>query len=208
MRLSLVPKEEKFFELFDRQAGNICLAAALFNELAGDLRPDSPVFDKLREVEREGDIANHEILDKLNRTFVTPFDREDIYRLAGEMDDIIDLLHAASNRIGFYGLSGSTRELRQLADVILQAARTLRKAVADIRDLSMGRRILDYCIEVNRLENVADQVLGAALRGLFANPANPIEVMKWERIYEITETAADKCESVANIIESLVIKYG
>lgn len=208
MGLSLVPEEKKFFELFDQQAENICRAAALFKELADDLRPGSPFIDKLREAEQEGDITNHEILDKLNRTFVTPFDREDIYRLAGEMDDIIDLLQAASNRIGFYGLSGSTPELSQLAEVIVQAARAVRNAVAGLRDLSKDRRILDYCIEINRLENVADQILGTALRGLFYEPSDPIHVIKWERIYEISETAADKCESVANTIESLVIKYG
>lgn len=208
MGLSLVPEEKKFFELFDQQAENICRAAALFKELADDLRPGSPFIDKLREAEQEGDITNHEILDKLNRTFVTPFDREDIYRLAGEMDDIIDLLQAASNRIGFYGLSGSTPELSQLAEVIVQATRAVRNAVAGLRDLSKDRRILDYCIEINRLENVADQILGTALRGLFYEPSDPIHVIKWERIYEISETAADKCESVANTIESLVIKYG
>lgn len=208
MGINIISRDEGFFELFDQQAENICRAAAYFKELAGDLRPDSPCFNKLHEVEHEGDITTHEILDKLNRTSATPFDREDIYRLAEEMDDIVDHMHAAARRIKFYSLSVTTPELGQLAEVILQAAQTLRNAVTEIRDFSRARRILDCCIEISRLENVADQILGTALSGLFANPADPVHIMKWERIYDIAETATDKCEKVAKTIESLVVKYG
>jgi uncharacterized protein len=148
------------------------------------------------------------MMDKLNRSFITPFDREDIHLLAKETDDIIDLIHAATNRMHLFKLPKTTEELGQMADVLLQGAEALKKALNGLRDLGRPRRILDYCIEINRLENQGDRLLELALTKLFDRKPDPIEVIKWKEIYEIVETAIDKCEDVANTIESIVVKQG
>ncbi|HBL19202.1 MAG: hypothetical protein A2X36_10165 [Elusimicrobia bacterium GWA2_69_24] len=208
MGFSLIPKEEKFFELFESQAAHSVEAAKVFKALVSRWDLESPAFERLRDIEHEADITTHEIIDKLNRTFVTPFDREDIHALASELDDVVDLIQAVSIRMRLYRVGHSTEELVQLADVLCQSTENLRKAVLSMKDLEKSRRILDYCIEINRLENAGDQIYTQAIGKLFLGTPDPLEVMKWKEIYEITEETMDKCEDVANIIESIIVKQG
>ena len=206
MGFSLIPKEEKFFELFAAQAAYNVEAARLFKELAQKWDPESPIFDKLREVEHEADISTHEVIDRLNRSFITPFDREDIHQLASELDDIVDIIESVSARMKLYHIAKTTQDLFDLADILWQSTDNVRKAVAELKDIANPRRLLDYCIEINRLENAGDHALGQALGRLFAGTPDPLDVIKWKEIYEVVEMAIDKCEDVANTIESIHVK--
>ncbi|HBL18856.1 MAG: hypothetical protein A2X36_01375 [Elusimicrobia bacterium GWA2_69_24] len=208
MGFSLIPKEEKFFDLFEQQAGHVCDAAKAFKELTGAWSLESPVFERIRDIEHEADITTHEIIDRLNRTFVTPFDREDIHELASKMDDVVDIIHAITNRMRMYRIAACREELAALADILVQSGEAIRKAVPCLRNMEHTRRLLDYCIEINRLENAGDALLSAAITRLFDKPGDPIEVLKWERVFEVTEAAVDKCENVANTIEGILVKQG
>lgn len=206
MAFSLIPKEEKFFELFEAQATHGVAAAKVFRELALHWTRDTAPFDKLRDIEHEADMTCHDIYDKLNRTFVTPFDREDIRELASELDTIVDLIESAGQRMYLYQIERSNEDLVRLTDILWQSTETLRKAVAELQNPAKSRRVLDYCIEINRLENAGDQALGAAIGKLFQGKPDPLEVMKWKEIYETVEHAIDKCEDVAHTLETILVK--
>ncbi|MBI5631391.1 MAG: DUF47 domain-containing protein [Elusimicrobia bacterium] len=207
MAFNLSPKEEKFFELFEAQAGRNVEAARVFHELAGKWSLESPAFAQLEDIEHEADITAHEIYDKLNRTFVTPFDREDIHALASELDDIVDLIQAIASRMQLYRVEKSSDDLKELADILYHSAENVRKAIVELKNPEKSRRVLDYCIEINRLENAGDRALAVAIGKLFQGKPDPLEVIKWKEIYEVTETAIDKCEDVANTIESILVKH-
>ncbi|MBI5211499.1 MAG: DUF47 domain-containing protein [Elusimicrobia bacterium] len=208
MALTLLPKEEKFYELFVVQAEAGVKAAGMFRDLVRAWDLDSPLFDKLRDLEHEADITTHEIKDKLNRTFVTPFDREDIHALASELDDVVDIIQSTVNRMRLYRIKACRPEIEALADVLFQAAEAVRKAVSCLGAKDKTRRLLDHCIEINRLENEGDALLCKALEGLFSAATDPIEVIKWDRSFEAIERAVDKCEEVAHTIEGIKAKEG
>ncbi len=206
MAFSLIPKEEKFFELFEAQASHGVAAAKVFRELALKWTRDTEPFDRLRDIEHEADMTCHDIYDKLNRTFVTPFDREDIRALASELDTIVDLIESAGQRMYLYQIDKSTEDLVRLTDILWQSTETLRKALAELQNPKKSRRVLDYCIEINRLENAGDQALGVAIGKLFQGKPDPLEVIKWKEIYETVEHAIDKCEEVAHTLETILVK--
>ncbi|NNN06260.1 MAG: DUF47 domain-containing protein [Elusimicrobia bacterium] len=206
MAFNLIPKEEKFFELFEAQAAHNVAAAKVFRELAMKWTRDMAPFDRLRDIEHEADMTCHEIYDKLNRTFVTPFDREDIRELAGELDTVVDLIESVGRRMYLYQIDHATDDLVRLTDILWQCTETVRKAVAEMKTPEKSRRVLDYCIEVNRLENAGDQALGVAIGKLFQGKPDPLEVMKWKEIYDTIEQAIDKCEDVAHTLETILVK--
>ncbi len=206
MLFNLIPKEEKFFELFEAQAAHNCAAAKLFREMAANWTRDTAPFDRLRDIEHEADMTCHEIYDKLNRTFVTPFDREDIRELASELDTVVDLIESVGQRMFLYQIDKSTDDLVRLTDILWQCTEAVRKAVAELKNPEKSRRVFDYCIEVNRLENAGDQAQGAAIGRLFAGKSDPLEVMKWKEIYETVEESIDKCEDVAHTLETILVK--
>ena len=206
MAFSLIPKEEKFFELFEAQAAHNVEAARIFKDLSEKWSLESGAFARLQDIEHEADITTHEVYDKLNRTFVTPFDREDIHELASELDDVVDLIQSVAARMQLYRVDHSTDDLKQLSDILWHATENVRKAVSELKNPEKSRRVLDYCIEINRLENAGDRALELAMGKLFQGKPDPLEVIKWKEIYETIETAIDKCEDVANTIESILIK--
>ena len=206
MAFSFLPKEEKFFKLFEAQAAYNTKAVKAFKELVKNWDEKSPAFEIIREIEHEADITTHEIYDKLNRTFITPFDREDIHQLASEMDDIVDMVQSLCNRMHLYHIRNSTPDLVQLVDILDQAADAIRKAINDLPDKDKTRRVLDYCIEINRLENTGDHARDIALSKLFEGQPDPIDVIKWKEIYELVESAVDRCEDIANTIETILVK--
>jgi uncharacterized protein len=208
MAFSLIPREEKFFDLFDQQVKALLEAATTFRSLVKDWSPDHPAIQKLRDLEHECDITTHEIMDKLNRTFVTPMDREDIHELAKELDDVIDIIQAISERMLLFRIKETTEDLVELSRILEEAVANVTKAVTSIRQLNRPRRILDYCIEINRLENRGDRTQEKAIENLFNNSKDAIEIIKWKEIYDFAEAAIDKCEDVANTIEGIVVKYG
>jgi predicted phosphate transport protein (TIGR00153 family) len=206
MAFNLIPKEEKFFEMFEAQAAHGVAAAKVFRDLALNWTQDAAPFDRLRDIEHEADMTCHDIYDKLNRTFVTPFDREDIRDLAKELDTVVDLIESVGQRMHLYRIERSTEDLVALTDILWQATETLRKAIAELQNPAKSRRVLDHCIEVNRLENAGDQALGAAIGRLFQGKPDPLEVIKWKEIYETVEEAIDKCEDVAHTLETILVK--
>jgi uncharacterized protein len=208
LAFSLIPREEKFFDFFEQQAQWLKKAAALLKQLAAEWSPDHAALEQLREVEHECDITTHEIIDMLNRTFVTPIDREDIHQLAKEQDDVVDIIQAVSARMLLFRISASTKELLEMAEILEEAITNVTKAVSSIRDINRPRRILDLCIEINRLENRGDRTYERAIGELFNHSSDVLHVIKWKDIYDATEQAIDKCEDIANTIEGIVVKHG
>jgi hypothetical protein len=208
MAFSLIPKEEKFFDLFDQMVHAMEEAAKVFLDLVRNWSDKHPGIARLRDLEHECDITTHEIMDKLNRTFVTPIDREDLHELAKELDDVVDITQAVSERMLLFNVAKTTDDLIELAEILDEAVSTVSKAVTSIRELNRPRRILDYCIEINRLENRGDRTYEKAMGKLFDKSQDPMEVLKLKDIYDATEGAIDKCEDIANIIEGIVVKHG
>lgn len=206
MAFSLIPKDEKFFDLLEEAADNTNKAAMVFRRLVESWSLTSPEIQNIRDLEHEGDRMTHELIDKLNRTFITPIDREDILALASEIDDVVDIIQATTDRMQIYRISGPIPYLPKMVDVVVKSTEAIGKAVKSLRNLSHSRRTLDFCIEANRLENEGDALLKEALTELFANPKDVLEVMKFKEIYEATEFATDKCEDIANVIEGIVVK--
>jgi hypothetical protein len=208
MVFSFMPKGKDFFHLFDKQASLAVEAAHFLNELCQSGNFDDANTQKMRDIEHEGDILTHEIIDTLNRTFITPFDREDIHSLASELDDVVDLIHSITTRMRLYQLTTVNEDLIQFADIIEQSARALAKAINGLKEIKRPRPILDYCIEINRLENVGDALRESVIGKLVNDTKDPIYIIKWKEIYEVAEIALDKCEDVANIVESIIVKQG
>jgi hypothetical protein len=206
MKLRFIPREERFFELFEEQAKNIVKGAELLGELVSNNSRALEIRSQIEEVEHEGDITTHEIADRLNRTFVTPFDHEDIHALAGRLDDILDNIEATADRMFLYEAGEPTPEMLNLSDVLLDAAKTVAKAVGGLSDMKNARRILDYCIEIHRLENIGDEQSRRALANLFQG-TDALYALKWKEIYDHVENAIDKCEDVASIVEGIVVKH-
>ena len=204
-----MPREEKFFDFFEQQVRWLQSAAILLKELASDWKPNHPALQKLKEVEHECDITTHEIIDMLNRTFVTPLDREDIHELAKDLDDVVDIIHAVSERMRLFQIESATKELFELSEILEEAILNVSKAVISVRDMNRPRRILDLCIEINRLENRGDRTYEKAIGDLFNNSTTDVlYVIKWKEIYDAAEQAIDKCEDIANTIEGIVVKHG
>ncbi|HAF95598.1 MAG: hypothetical protein A2X34_00485 [Elusimicrobia bacterium GWC2_51_8] len=208
MPINFIPKELKFFDYLNLQAENLMKAAGFFKDAVKDGVLDEAEIKKIHSLEHEGDTLAHEITDMLNRTFITPIDREDIYSLANNLDDVLDLLNAMAGRMHLYKLNPSDEHFAQFIDLIDQAAAALANAVKHMPDTKRQRRVLDYCIEVNRLENLGDSVRENAIGHLFETEKDPIMVIKWKEIYETAEGALDNCEHVAKVIESILVKNG
>jgi len=207
MKLSFMPKEERFFELFSSQAQNIVKGAGLLVDLVRDQSRASDLRNEIEAVEHEGDITTHEIADRLNRTFITPFDHEDIHDLASRLDDVLDNIEATADRMFLYEAGPAGPEMVSLADVLSDATKALERAVEGLNDVNRNaRRILDHCIEIHRLENMGDEQSRLALAGLFKG-SDALHALKWKEIYDHVENAIDKCEDVASILEGIVVKH-
>jgi len=206
--ISFIPKEEKFFDLFDEQAKNLVRAAECLREAAKGGPNCDDAHKRMREIEHEGDTIAHEITGTLNRTFLTPFDREDILALANKLDDVVDRMHALVTRLKLYKVQLPDNDLIQFADILEQSTAIIVKVVASLRDRKHAHRILDYCIELNRLENTGDVLRETVMTRLFDTVKDPITVIKWKEIYEIAENATDECEHAAKLVESIIVKQG
>lgn len=199
----ILPRETSFFQMFIQQAENVEAGAIAMVEMLDNFAEVASKADKVEDYEHIGDTITHAILRKLNQTFVTPFDREDIHELASKIDDVIDLVDAAATRI-------VTFRVRTLRPGVADLATTVRLAatqiVAAVKLLDKGNGILDHCIEINRLENLADRQCRDLIVNLFEQEKDPVEIIKWKEIIETLEFAADKCEDVANVIETVTLK--
>ncbi|MFQ5899871.1 MAG: DUF47 domain-containing protein [Candidatus Methylomirabilia bacterium] len=199
----LIPREEKFFDLFEQQAANIVSGAIVLEELVLDYPNAEEKVKRIRDLEHQGDALTHEVVKRLNTTFITPIDREDIYALASRLDDVLDLIDAVADRLVIYKILKPTSGCLDMAKIIVKTAEETDRAVRCLRTLSP--RYHKYCIEVNRLENEADRLLRDLLAGLF-EVFDPIEIIKWKELYETMESVTDLCEDVVNVIEGITLK--
>jgi predicted phosphate transport protein (TIGR00153 family) len=202
--MRLLPRQEKFFEYFLTQANIITKASLLLLEGVragnGKLSASVPEIEKL---EQQGDEIIHEVFTKLNQTFITPIDPEDIHVLASDLDDVLDCIEDAAHRITAYRLDPIPPTVVGLSEIIQACAKTLTKA---FEALEKNGHVLDHCIEINRLEESADQLYRRAVADLFLNETNPIYLMKVKEVYEILEDTADRCEDVADALQNVVVK--
>jgi hypothetical protein len=203
---SMIPKEAAFFELFERAANNVHQGAVQLVEFLEKFDDGAERAKQIKELEHAGDQLTHQTILLLNKTFITPFDREDIHELACRLDDILDLTDTAANRIVLYRIAAPTEDARKLARCLQRATAIIVEALGLLRDAKHTEAILQKCIAIHTQENEADQTLQHALAALFENGLDPREIIKWKDIYQEIETATDRCEDVANVLEAIGLK--
>jgi uncharacterized protein len=203
--MRLIPRDTKFFDMFTEIASNLVEAAGALSELLHnyDYQRLPATVQTIKEIEHHGDDMTHRLLIKLNQTFITPFDREDIHLLASSLDDVLDAINGASDRLLNYKITQPSPSAKILAGIILKQAEELKKAVSL---LNKNHHLLEHCVEVNRLENEADQVSREAIGRLFDGGYDPITLIKLKELLEILEAASDRAEDAANVLESVVLK--
>ena len=202
----LLPKEHRFFDLFEQQASVISEGLDLFDLLLKEFPRRQELTKRIKDVENDADRVAHEIFRMLNNVFVTPFDREDIQALVNQMDDVIDLVEAAGARMEIYDLSAPPDGVGGMIEILRKAFGKISSAISMLRDWKHREAILEICVEVNRLENEGDSLLRQCLQNLFKGASDPFYVIKVKEIYESLEDAIDRCEDLANVIETILIK--
>jgi predicted phosphate transport protein (TIGR00153 family) len=207
VRFSFIPREEKFFELFQDSAQNMVKAAHRLKELIFTWERVEERVAEITELEHQGDTITHDIIARVHRTFVTPFDREDIVQLAQSLDDVIDFIHAASDSMLLYKVDRPGKRAQELADIIVQATEEVEKVIPQLRKRIILSQVLKRCVEINRLENVADRVYRSAMAELFGDSPDMAKIIKWREIYSHMESATDRCEDVANVLEGVALKH-
>ena len=205
VRLSsvLAPRDREFFDLFEEAGGNILRAAGLLEELLQDFPERNELARDILICEQDGDRITHDIIQRLNQTFVTPIDREDIYALASALDDVVDYTEEVADYLGLYKIEAPMSQAQDLAHVLHAAARQISEAMPRLRGF---KDISHYTVEINRLENDGDRITREAIASLFDNGIDPMVVIRWKDIFERLEEAIDATERVANILEGIVIK--
>jgi predicted phosphate transport protein (TIGR00153 family) len=202
----IFPKEIDFFEMFEKAALNVNRGATSLVEMMDNFEIAEVKAKEIYEAEQEGDMLTHEVLRRLNKTFITPLDREDIHSLISRLDDVLDLTWASADRAVLFKLNNPLPEAAELAKTLQETTEIITKAISCLKGKKYSY-IQEYCIEINRLENRCDRIFREALVKLFDNIKDPITVIKWKEVYEHLEDASDKCEDVANILEGIVLKH-
>jgi uncharacterized protein len=203
-----LPRETSFFDFFEQHAA---LTIEGSKELLSLVTTGANIPTKCRrisDIEHETDTITHRCVEALHRTFITPIDRDSIHRLITRMDDVMDFVEAAAERIDLYELTVMTQDVRDLADVLHRATLQVEVAMRGLRSMKEPQSTLKLCIDINRLENEADAILRRSVARLFKEEKDPIMVIKWKEIYESLENATDRCEDVANIIEGVILEHG
>ncbi len=206
-KFRLIPREEKFFDLFEEGAQNMVKTAKGLKRLVDTWEDVAGKVDEITQLEHEGDTITHQIMARLHRTFVTPFDREDIALLAHSLDDVVDFIHAAADAMLIYKIDQPSQRAKELADIIVQATAEVERAVNELHHRSELKHILERCVEINRLENMADRLFRSAMAELFDDSTDIAQVIKWREIYEYMESATDRCEDVADVLEGVALKH-
>jgi uncharacterized protein len=204
MRLRLIPREERFFDMFAEDAANVLGAARLFEAMVRTYDAPEERAREIRDAEHVGDEISHAIGHRLEATFVTPFDREDIHALISGLDDVLDYIEECADTLILYRVEAPTAVAVQQASIVVRQCEQLHDALSHLRGF---KGLEKYWIEVHRLENEGDVLARKAIADLFSGGADPIEVIKWKDIYALLESTIDKCEDVANIIERITIKH-
>ncbi|MDX6650441.1 MAG: uncharacterized protein QOI91_2449 [Solirubrobacteraceae bacterium] len=198
-----VPKDREFFDLFEEAASNIVRAADLLDQMLGSFPERRDLARDILICEQEGDRITHDIIRRLNQTFVTPIDREDILAMASALDDVVDFTEEVADFMGLYRIEAPMEQAQRMAHILLQSSRQIAEAMPRMRGF---KDISHYTVEIHRLENDGDRVVREAMAALFDNGIDPMVVIRWKDIYERLEHAIDATEHVANILEGIVIK--
>ncbi len=203
----LVPKDKNFFKLFSQASDNLVEISKVFSEMANAPREKrQELLKKISDLEHVGDEITHQIFTELSTNFITPFDREDISYLASSLDDIVDYIDGSAKRIDTYRIEEITPAMKKLCEIIEHSAKEIHIAVSNMKDMSNAVRIREAIVRINSLENHADDVFDTAIADLFDNEKDAIKIMKMKEILSNMETATDKCEDVANVIETIIVK--
>ena len=205
----LAPKNKVFYELFEKSADNVKQMGLLLTQTVRETDFDKrqAFISKMEDVEHANDELTHSLFTELGRNFITPFDREDIHYLASAMDDIADFIYASAKKINFYRVNPNDIGIHKFAEIIVQSTSEVRKAVGELRNMKNMQAITESLVKINSLENEADDIFDMSIERLFATEPDAKEVIKKREIYQVMETATDKCEDAANVIESIIVKY-
>jgi len=201
--MRLIPRESKFFRMFSEVSQNLTQGTRLLHDILQNPANMEPRLDQLQEIEHRGDEMTHSIITALNQTFITPFDREDIHRLTSSLDDVLDFVNAAGVRLRLYKIKTPPSIAAELAAMIVEQSEELAQGVSL---LEKNKLVLEHCVEVHRLENEADRLSRNAIADLFDNEKDPIQLIKIKELYEVLETATDKAEDAANVLETVALK--
>ncbi|HZH17959.1 MAG TPA: DUF47 family protein [Archangium sp.] len=203
----LMPKSDEFFDDFDAQCAVTVEGARMLHALLSDFRDVATKVQALKDIEHKGDEVTHTAFNRLHKQFITPFDRGQIHTLLSRIDDVLDLANAAAARIHYYEIQSSLPDATELARLLVLSAEKVQEVVAALRLIKKPEQILAGCKEIKRLETQADEALRAGLGRLFKSGADTLTIIKWKEIYDLIETATDKCQGVANVIEGVVLEH-
>ena len=204
----LVPKDKKFFPLFEEASSNLVQLASILHEAVNlPLKERDVLFLKIDELEQKGEDITRLTNLELSRNFITPFDREDIYSLITSIDNVADNLHGASSRMKLYHVDKITKSIRKLTEINLEACQNIEIAVKELKDLKRMKKITDACVKINKLESKSDSVYDKAVADLFENETDAKNIIKYKEVLSVLETAADKCKKVASVLESITVKH-
>jgi predicted phosphate transport protein (TIGR00153 family) len=207
LKFPFMPRADRFFDLFEESARNMVKAAQILRELIYNWEDVDSKLAEITELEHEGDRITHQIMEQVHRTFVTPFDREDIALLGHSLDDVTDFIHATADAMFIYKVARPTQSAKALSDIIVQATAEVERTMPQLRHRARLKQVLEPCVEINRLENEADTVFRSAMGELFDNTTDIAEIIKWREIYEHMESATDRCEDVADVLEGVALKH-
>ena len=201
--VKFIPHEEKFFEMFKESAQNLLKGAKALKDLVENYTDVEMKVREIKDIEHQGDVIFHQIVDKVNKTFVTPLDREDIYELVNELDNALDAIEGVSSRFFYFKIDKPTPESIQMINIVYKAAVEIKKTIDNLKNFN---NLLPFCVEINRLENEADMISREMIGKLLNEETDWRMAIKWKEIYGRLETAADYCEDISNVIESIVVK--
>ena len=204
--MRFLPRDEKFYDFFEKSAQQAVQNALQLEQLLRNFNDVQVKAKQIKDIEHEGDLITHDTIENLNRTFITPFDREDIHDLITTLDDVLDYIEACAERLFLFKIEKTTEESILICGVLVKSVKQLEQAVSQLRRLKDADSILRHCAEINRLENEGDYLNRAAVAKLFEPNSDPLEVIKWKEIYETMENAIDRCEDVANVLEGIALK--
>ncbi|REK34558.1 MAG: DUF47 domain-containing protein [Bacteroidetes bacterium] len=204
----LVPQDKKFFPLFESASGNLLQISKVLVEMvnSSDVNRRRELIKEIERLEHVGDSTTHDIFSELNKTFITPFDREDIHRLTTAIDDIVDYIHGSEKRIELYKIHEYNEAISKLAELNNQAAHEIHSAMSNLRSMKNANRIQEACIKINSIENHADDIFDMTIAKLFEEEKDAINLFKMKEVLSALETATDKCEDVANVLETIILK--
>jgi len=206
-KLTLIPREKKFFALFEQGAQNAVKIAQQLKDLVYIWENVKERVWVITDLEHQGDAITHQIFEQLHRSVITPFDREDIALLAHSLDDVTDFIHAAADAMLLYKVMRPTQRAKEMVDIVVQAVVEVESGVSEIHNRIGRKQLLKRCVEINRLENMGDSVFRSAMAELFEDSADLAGLIKWREIYKHMESVIDRCEDIANILEGVAIKY-